>query len=148
MPISSAVLSQRWKPCTALSDSAWRESTTPLPVRNDTTGAPIFSASSRTSLPASTAPPPTQIIGALASPISLASAAIFSGSGTGLARLPSGSTGVTSALAENRSQGTSTATGPGRPDSMAWKARAMTCGASVGCSMCSANFTSVFSVAS
>ena len=136
------------KPPTVLSDNGCRESTTPLPMRNDTTGAPIFSASARISGPASTAPPPIQIIGALAPSTSLASAAIFSGSGTGLSRWPSGSTGVTSAVAGNMSQGISTATGPGRPDVIAWKARAMTCGASVGCSMRSANFSSVFKVAS
>ena len=59
-------------------------------MRKDTTGAPIFSASARISGPASTAPPPTQIIGALAASTSLASAAILSGSGRGLARLPNG----------------------------------------------------------
>ena len=55
---------------------------------------------------------------------------------------------MTSAVAGNMSHGISTATGPGRPEVIAWKARAMTCGASVGCSMRSANFSSVFSVAS
>ncbi len=117
-------------------------------MRKDTAGAPIFSASARISRPASTAPPPTQIIGARAPSTSLARAAILSGSGTGLARLPSGSIGVTSAVAGNMSQGISTATGPGRPDTIAWKARAMTWGASLGCSIRSANFSSVFSVAS
>ena len=73
----------------------------PRPLRNDTTGAPIRSASARISAAACSAPPPTQIIGALAASTSRASAAIRSGSGVGAGRSGSGSCGVTSAPAEN-----------------------------------------------
>ena len=96
----------------------------PRPLRNDTTGAPIFSASARISAGACNAPPPTQIIGARAPSTSLASAAILSGSGVGLGCSGSGSCGVTSAAAENWSQGISSATGLRRPDSISWNARA------------------------
>ena len=38
------------------------------------------------------------------------------------------------------SQGISSATGPGRPDSISWKARAVRCEAGLGCSMRSTRF--------
>ena len=90
----------------------------PRPPRNDTTGAPIFSASARISAPACNAPPPTQIIGAFAASTSFASAAIRSGSGVGLGNGGSGSIGVTSATAANCSHGISIEAGPRRPDSI------------------------------
>ena len=103
----------------------------PRPVRYDSTGAPIFSASALISADACAAPPPTQIIGALALATSSASAAIFSGSGSGVGCNGRGSCKVTSDCAGNWSDGTSSATGPGRPDCISWKARATRYGACV-----------------
>ena len=73
----------------------------PRPLRNDTTGAPMRSASARISAAACNAPPPTHSIGAFASFSSFASAAIRSGSGSGFGCRGSGSCGVTSADAPN-----------------------------------------------
>ena len=115
--------------------SGLRSSMMPRPLRNETTGALMCAARARISAEACWAPPPTHSIGALASSSSFARAAMRSGSGCGFGCRGSGSCGVISAEAVNWSQGISSATGPGRPDSISWKARAVRCEAWLGCSM-------------
>ncbi len=124
-----------------VSPSSCALETMPRPLRNATTGASIISASSRISSPASIAPLPTKIIGALLALIRAAAFLTRSESGCGAGSGCSTCAAAVSARWVNTSQGISTEAGPRRPDIISWKARATTVGALPGYSMRSAHFT-------
>ena len=128
--------------------SGWSSGTTPRPPRKAATGASSSSASARTASLACCAPLPVMIIGRLAAASSLAAASTSSGEGGGAfgtAAAPSGSTCALDAIV---SHAISTATAPGRPDSIWRNASLMISGASAGRSMRAAHLVSERRVAS
>ena len=122
--------------------SSWSSGMMPRPPRKAATGASSSSASARTASLACCAPLPVMIIGRAAAASSLAAASTSSGEGAGgfgMAAAPSGSTKALDAIV---SQAISTATAPGRPDSIWRNASLRIAGASAGRSMRAAHFVS------
>ena len=139
-PMTRSHSGQRRCPCGIETNSGAPESTTPCPVRNAMTPAPVCSASARTASLCSCAPLPTTISGLCAALIKAAAASISSAEMAGAATPVLALTDDTPLSSPHTSAGTSTPTGPGQPDSMVVQAFAKAAGASLPCITLVADF--------
>ena len=106
----------------------------PRPRALATTGACSASASARTSSPASIAPPPTNITGLRALPMSRAASSTASASTVGRRTVTGNGLSSNSALSARTSRGASSPTGRGRPERISLSASARSRGTSPGAS--------------